>query len=481
MSANLLKDIARNAMISHGLQPDFSVEAMRELADISATNRQADATDLTQLAWCSVDNDDSRDLDQLTVAEKLPDGSAKILIAIADVSGLVQKGSAIDQHAEQNTTSVYTDAELFPMVPEKLSTDLTSLSEGEDRLAVVRELVVSTAGDTTTSKVYTAWVRNQAKLAYNSVAAWLDKLGPLPPAAAKVPLLDANLILQYEFAQKMRRLRYQHGALDLETMQPHAILEFGKVKALVREPKNSAKEMIEDFMIAANSATSVFLTQAGYPSLRRVVRSPERWGKIAEVASRLGTKLPDRPDSKTLAEFLAERRVKDPLRFPDLSLTVIKLMGRGEYLVQRPGDESFGHFGLAVENYTHSTAPNRRFPDLMTQRMVKAALKKQEAPYTIEELNHLAFHCTSMENAVDKVERQVRKSTSALYLSSQIGEIFEGIVTGASDKGTWARILNPHVEGMIVKGQKVLDVGDRVRLRLLSCDVERGFIDFGCV
>jgi exoribonuclease-2 len=475
-----LLNIARLAMLSQGLEPDFSDEAMKELSKISKESIASDASlpDLTQLPWCSIDNDDSMDLDQITVSESLDGGRARILVAIADVAGAVKLGGPLDQHAKTNTTSVYTGVCIFPMLPEKLSTDLTSLSAGEIRNASVVEMVVNSQGDVDGSKVYRARVRNQAKLAYNSVSEWLENKGPLPEAARKVPDLDKQLRIQDEFAQKMRKLRYQHGALEIETIEPRAVMKNGQVVDLQYQERNRARELIEDFMIAANGVTAKFLTQAGYPTLRRVVRSPERWERIVQLASEYGTQLPSQPNSKALSEFLSERRAADALRFPDLSLVVVKLMGRGEYVLELPGEAPLGHFGLAVQDYTHSTAPNRRYPDLITQRLLSAAQNKEPAPYSNGELASLAAHCTLQENAAEKVERHVRKSASALFLISRVGEKFDGIVTGASEKGTFARVFHPPVEGMVVHGAHGLDVGDRVRLKLSSVNVEQGFIDF---
>lgn len=476
---NLL-EIANGAMVSHGLEPEFSDAAIRELAGISdrSIEKNEDLVDLTRLPWCSIDNDDSMDLDQITVAEEQPGGRVKILVGVADVDAIVKIGHPIDDHAKKNTTSIYTGIRLFPMLPEKLSTNLTSLSEKEERIALVIEMVVDEKGEVRDSRVYRARVRNQAKLAYNNVGDWFDGKASLPESAGKVNGLDEQLRIQDRVAQKLRKVREENGALELETIEPRAIVKNNTVIDLKTDLKNRAQELIEDFMIAANGVTANFLAKSGYPALRRVVRTPKRWSRIAQVALDLGETLPSEPNSKALSEFLSRRKVADPLRFPDLSLTVVKLLGRGEYILEMPGQIPLGHFGLAVRDYTHSTAPNRRFPDLITHRLLKAALKKEISPYSVGELTALASHCTEQEDAADKVERQVRKSASALLMSSKIGEHFDAIVTGASDKGTWARAFHPPVEGKIVHGQKGLDVGDKVRLKLISIDVERGFIDF---
>ena len=474
-----LRRIARRAMFERGLLPDFSREAMAEVAAIRAPAAREDvARDLRDLPWSSIDNDDSRDLDQLTVAEGLPGGFVRVLVAIADVDSLVAKGSAVDTHARNNTTSVYTAAEIFPMLPERLSTDLTSLADGEDRLAVVIEMTVAPDGSLTASTVYQAAVRNCAKLAYNSVAAWLDGQGPIPPAVASVPVLDANLRLQDEVAQKLKAFRHEHGALDLQTLESRPVFDVDEIRDLEVEEKNRARELIEDLMIAANGVTARFLEARRLPSLRRVVRTPKRWDRIVEVAGHLGEALPPQPDVRSLAAFLARRRVADPLRFPDLSLTVVKLLGAGEYVVDLPGQSTPGHFGLAVRDYTHATAPNRRFPDLLTQRLLKAALVGSPSPYTEGELAELAAHCTLQEDAANKVERQVAKSAAAMLLASKVGQRFDAIVTGASPKGTWVRVFHPPVEGKLVTGFAGLDVGHRLRVELAATDVERGFIDF---
>ena len=474
-----LVQIARRAMLDHGLLPDFDAASVREVEAMSgpARPRTPQTADLTALAWCSIDNDDSRDLDQLTVAEELPDGAARVLVAVADVDSRVAKGSPVDVHARHNTTSVYASCCIFPMLPERLSTDLTSLNPDEARLAVVVELVVRD-GQVERSGVQRALVRNQAKLAYNSVAAWLDGEGPLPPAAAAVPGLDANLRLQDRVAHELRRERHEHGALDLQTIEARPVFRGEDVAELHAEMPNRAKQLIEDFMIAANGATARFLAQRGLASLRRVVRSPERWQRIVEVAEEHGDSLPAEPDARALQGFLQRRKKADPERFPDLSLVIVKLMGAGEYAVEVPGRESPGHFGLAVRDYTHSTAPNRRYPDLVTQRLLEAALAGAPTPYAAGELAELALHCTQQEDAANKVERQVRKSSAALLLEDKIGSRFDAVVTGASDKGTWVRVFRPPVEGKLVRGSHGLRVGDKLHVELVGTDVERGFIDF---
>jgi VacB/RNase II family 3'-5' exoribonuclease len=476
----VLQRIAHQAMIARGLLPDFSPEAFAELDRMPDPSASAEETsqDLRELLWASIDNDDSRDLDQLTVAENLPGGAVKIRVAVADVDALVKKGSAIDGHAQHNTTSVYTAAEIFPMLPERLSTDLTSLGFHEDRPAIVIEMVVDAEGSLQDSGICQAVVRNKAKLAYNSVAAWLEGAGPIPEPVREVEGLDANLRTQDLVAQRLKASRHEHGALDLETIQARPVFDNDMIQDLKEDKKNRARGLIEDFMILANGVTARYLTERNFPSVRRVVRSPKRWERMVEVASHLGFRLPATPDPKALARFLAIRRSADPLRFPDLSLTIVKLMGAGEYVVELPGEEALGHFGLAVRDYAHSTAPNRRFPDLMTQRLLKAALSGSSSPYARDELEELAHHCTEKEDDANKVERQVGKSAAAMLLESRIGERFDAIVTGASEKGTWVRIFHPPVEGRLVHGHEGADVGHRLRVQLVSTDVERGYIDF---
>jgi exoribonuclease-2 len=467
-------------MLERGLLPDFSREALAELESIQGLAAKAEGAtrDLRHLLWCSIDNDDSRDLDQLTVAEALPDTTMNVLVAVADVDAIVKKNSAIDEHAHQNTTSVYTDARIFPMLPERLSTDLTSLNYASDRFAVVIEMTINDDGSVRGSAVYGAVVRNRAKLAYRSVAAWLENAGPMPKEVAGVAGLAENLKLQDSVAQRMKAFRHDHGALTLETLEARLVFEADVLKDVEAEEKNRAKDIIENFMIAANSVISRFLVSKNLPSLRRVVHRPKRWDRIVELASERRFELPDEPDSRTLESFLAQERAADPLRFPDLSLAVIKLMGPGEYAVQMPGGAQEGHFGLAVRDYTHSTAPNRRYPDVITQRLLKAAISGSPLPYGRDELIRLAQHCTEKEDAAKKVERQVRKSAAAMLLEHRIGERFDAVVTGAAAKGTWVRLLHPPIEGRLTSGFEGLDVGHRVRVELVHTDVERGHIDF---
>ncbi len=478
-----LQAIARRVMLERGFLPDFGAAVLTELGAIPGptATQIASVHELSGLLWASIDNDDSLDLDQLSVAEPLADGRVKVLVAIADVDALVGKTSAINARAQHNTTSVYTVAQVFPMLPERLSTDLTSLREDQARLAIVIEMVTDSAGAVVGSDLYRATVVNHGKLAYNAVAAWLAGEGPMPPRVAAVPGLADQLRLQDRVAQALRARRLHCGALTLQTIESRAVFDGDALTDLQPMQQNRAEALIEDFMIAANSVTARYLEARGVPAFRRVLHVPERWDRIVELAAGVGEHLPGAPDAAALEAFLARRQQADPLRFPDLSLSVIKLLGSGEYLVDVPGQQMEGHFALAVTAYTHSTAPNRRFPDLVTQRLLKAAMMGGPAPYGIGELQVLARHCTEQEDNAKKVERRVQKSAAALLLERRVGERFEGVITGASEKGTWVRIVRPPVEGKVVRGFQGLDVGDRVSVELVGTNVEQGFIDFARV
>ncbi len=477
-----LTAIAHHAMIDRGLEPDFPLPAKQELAAIAGPARATnDVRDLRDRLWASIDNDDSRDLDQLTVAEPLAGGQVRILVAVADVDALVPKGSALDGHAARNTTSVYTPGAIFPMLPEALSTNLTSLNEDQDRIAIVADMVIKEDGSLVRSELYRAQGHNRAKLAYKSVSAWLTGTGAAPKRIAEVPGLDENLRLQDRVAQRLMEVRHHHGALSLESLETQALFAGDVLARLELEQSNRATQLIEEFMVAANAATAVFLARHNFPSLRRVLRDPERWARIVELAAGLQEQLPAAPDAVALEGFLTRRRAAAPEKFADLSLSVIKLIGRGEYAVNLPGGEARGHFALAVKDYAHSTAPNRRFPDLITHRLVKAALAGAPLPYSQTELTELAKHCTDREDAATKVERRVHKSAAALLLSGKIGQEFDAIVTGAADKGTWVRLLQPPTEGRLTLGFQGFKVGDQLRVKLLHTDVQRGFIDFARV
>ncbi len=404
----ILKDIAHRVMLERGMLADFSEEAENQADAVFSAEvvMKEGIKDLTAMQWCSIDNDDSEDLDQLTTAVADGKGGTKVFIAVADVDSCVAKNSPIDMHAAANTLSVYTPAEIFPMLPMKLSTDITSLRLNAVRQAVIIEMTVDKEGLVVSGDVYSAYVKNMAKLAYNSTAAWLENSGPEPDALSTVKGLAENIRLQDGVAQKMRGLRYKNGALNFESTETHAVFTGGKVSGLEADRKNRAKELIEDFMIAANTVTAGFLESRRYPSIRRVVHTPKRWDRIVELAKAKGFDLPAVPDPKPLEKFLEAQKLADPLRFPDVSLSVIKLLGPGEYSLELPGASAEGHFGLAVKDYTHSTAPNRRFADLITHRLLKAAMTGAAAPYADAELDALAKHCTQKENDAKKVERQ---------------------------------------------------------------------------
>jgi VacB/RNase II family 3'-5' exoribonuclease len=472
--------IARRAMRDNDLLPDFSAAAQAQLRAIGAAPGASGpgVRDLRPLLWCSIDNDESRDLDQLSVAEALPGGAARVRVAVADVDATVPAGSPLDAHAAANTTSVYTAAQVFPMLPERLSTNLTSLGEERERLSFVIELTVEEDGRVSGSDLYRALVVNRAKLAYNGVAAWLAGSGPAPPRVAAVPGMAQQLRLQDRIAQALKRVHDAQGALGLATLEPHAAFCGRTLVDLRPDEDNRAKELIEYFMIAANGAVAAFLESRRAPSLRRVLRTPERWGRIVELARRLGETLPAAADARALSAFLRKRRRAAPERFADLSLAVVKLLGAGEYVLKLPGEPAEGHFGLALSDYTHATAPNRRFPDLITQRLLRAALAAAPAPYPAEALRNLAAHCTAQQANAARVERRVRKSAAALLLAARVGERFEGVITGVTPEGTWVRISHPLAEGRVLRGFEGLDVGDAVSVELTHTDVERGWIDF---
>ena len=475
-----LQVIAKQIMIDHGFGPDFPPEVPAQLAQLRAHPPQVAATgavrDLRQLLWSSIDNDTSRDLDQIEVAERLPNGDVKVMVGIADVDAFAPKQTPIDLHAARETTTVYAGVRNFPMLPEELSTGLTSLLENQDRLSMVCEFVVAAPGTVTGGQLYRALVRNQAQLQYNSLGAWLEGKAAAPPKVAASSDLQAQLKLQDEVAQLLKKQRFEHGALSLQTDELLPLILNNQVVDVVKQEKNHATELIEDFMIAANGVVARMLEKVS--SLRRIVKTPERWDRIVQLAAAKGTKLPGDPDSKALNDFLIQQKAADPAHFGDLSLAVIKLIGRGEYVLERAGDTAPGHFGLAVQDYTHSTAPNRRFPDMVTQRLIKATLAGQKNPYSDDELTAIAANCTVKENAAKKVEREMGKRLAAIAMQRRIGETFDAIVTGVTPKGTFILVQKPHVEGLLAQGQKGLDVGDKLRAKLLRTDVQHGFIDF---
>jgi exoribonuclease-2 len=476
-----LKARAHQAMLDAGFRPDFPADVLHEVQLLKQGAPKGNGPairDLRSLLWSSIDNDSSRDLDQVEYVEKLPGGATRVLVGIADVDASVPKGSATDRQAAAETTSVYAGVTTFPMLPGELFTDLTSLLDAQDRVAIVIELHVLDSGDVDGHEVYPARLRNRAKLAYSSTGAWLEGRAPMPPAVASVPGMEAQLRLQQETSEQLRGLRKQHGALTFGSVEATPVVENGEVKDLTVHPHNAAEDIIESFMVAANVAMARYLKEKGSLSIRRVVRTPRRWDRIQAIAAQFGARLPSAPDPRALSEFLDQRKAADPLHFPDLSLSVVKLLGPGEYIVEPPGAEHEGHFGLAVADYTHSTAPNRRYADLVTQRLLKAAAAAGHGPYGKADLSQIAAHCTEREDAARKVERLMRKVAAACLLSRRIGEVFDGVITGASPKGTYVRLLKFPAEGRVVRGAQGIDVGDKVQVRLAAVDVAKGFIDF---
>ncbi len=469
---------AKQSMIDNGFQPDFPADVQDQLQHLAPVGGQP--RDLRQLLWSSIDNDTSRDLDQIEVCEPLADGAVRLWLGIADVVAFIPKGSAIDRYAAAEATSVYTGVRTFPMLPEKLSTDLTSLLEGADKLCVVTEMVFNADASIQSSAIYPALVRNRAQLTYNAVGAWLEDTGPAPSKVAASAELQAQLRIQDALAQRLRDCRYRHGALNIDSIESRPVASNGAVVNLALVRKNRATELIEDFMIAANSVMAKTLVEKNVSSIRRVVKTPERWNRIVELAAGYGETLPAEPDSGALNAFLLKRKAADPDHSADLSLSVVKLMGPGEYVLERPGDRQEGHFGLAVRDYTHATAPNRRFADLVTQRIVKALETgaPYSAPYSDDELAGIARNCTMREDAARKVERVMTKRIAATVLQHRIGERFSAIVTGVTPKGTFVRVLTPHAEGRLIRGEAGVDVGDKVDVTLVGTDVQRGFIDF---
>jgi exoribonuclease II len=477
---NLLQ-IARETMLEEGFKPDMPASVKTEVREVE--KRQdfvgSSARDLRALLWSSIDNLQSRDLDQIEFAERMADGSVIVLIGIADVDAFVPRGSAIDTHAAENTTSVYTGITTFPMLPEELSNDKTSLVAERDRLAMVIDFIVGQDGSATTRDVYPALVRNKAKLSYEAIGNWLDQHGPIPNEVSRIPELEQQVSLQFDAARRLREVRKLNGSLELQTIQATPVTdENGRVTDLAVSERSSARDIIENFMVTANVAMAAFLEQRGVMSLRRVVRKPENWPRIVEIAREHSETLPSQPDPRALADFLERRQELDPIHFPDLSLAVVKLLGPGEYIVQTPGQIKEGHFGLAVNSYTHSTAPNRRYADLITQRLLKRSIAERDQQYTVEELHRIAQHCTERESAARKVERKMRKVAAAMFLRNRIGQDFDAIITGITPKGTFARVVRPPVDGLVVKGKERLKVGQEVRVKLLATDPLKGFIDF---
>ncbi len=472
---------ARQEMLREGFHPDFPPVTDEQLANAksrAASAAEAGLRDLRKLLWSSIDNDTSRDLDQIEVAERVPEG-IRLLVGIADVDSVVSKGSPIDQHAATETTTVYTAVRTFPMLPEILSTDLTSLAENGDRLAIVIEMVVASDGCIKSSDIYRAIVRNQAQLTYSAIGPWLESRADPPSKLIGSADLQSQLKLQDEAASALRNQRYRLGALNFDRVEVTATVVDGQVQGIAATKRTRADALIEDLMIAANEVMAKKLKASGVSTIRRIVKSPERWPRIVELAASYRETLPPQPDSAALNAFLEKRRMADETHYPDLSLAVVKLMGPGEYVLSRPGEPEQGHFGLAVSDYTHSTAPNRRFADLVVQRLIKAVLAGQAAPYSDDELASIARNCTLKEDAARKVERVMNKRVAAVALQTRVGQQFDAIVTGVTPKGVFVRVLNPPVDGRLIRGEAGADVGDRIRVTLLSTDPERGYIDFG--
>ena len=488
VAAGDLRARAREIALEHGFVADIPADARAEVARLARSDgniggdgdTHSEVEDLRSLLWSSIDNRDTRDLDQVEFCEPLGGGATRLRLGIADVDQFVAKGSAIDRHAAANTTSLYTGVETFSMLPEELSTDMTSLVEGVERLVVVVDLVVNAGGEVEETRVYRALIVNRAKLAYDPVGMWLAGATPIPEEFAAIPGLEEQIRRQDDVALRLRSRRHERGALDLETIEARPVISGGEVIDLEVRRKSRARELIEDFMIAANVAMAQFLETRRVPSIRRVVRAPNRWARIVELAGRYGDVLAGEPSSAALATFLRRRRSESPSTFADLSLSVVKLLGAGEYRVERPWepDGEEGHFGLAVDDYSHTTAPNRRYADLVMQRLVKATVAGTAVPYEAEELDRIASRCTAMENAARKVEREMRKVVATTLLANRVGESFDAIVTGVTQRGTFARLLHPPVEGRVVRGEKGMDVGDRTRLTLVEVDATQGFIDF---
>lgn len=481
-----LSERSDQAMRDNGFEAAFSEEAEKQAQAAANSGIVIDVTqdgsrDLRHLLWSSIDNRDSLDLDQIEVAEQRPDGVIRVLVGVADVESRVPINSPIDLHASRNKCSIYTGVGIYPMLPETLSTDLTSLKQDADRAAVVISMDIGVQGDVIASDIYRAVTCNHARLSYESVGDWLEGVGPVPPGVAAVQGMEEQLRLQTEASERLREQRQRAGSLDFETIEAQPVMQDGSVVDLRVPRKNKARAIIENFMVSANSTMAEYLEERGIPAIQRVVRSPERWPRIVDLAARIHEVLPPQADPVALSQFLARRRLADPIHFPDVSLAIVKLLGPGEYEVVRSSADQAGHFGLAVHSYTHSTAPNRRFADVVIQRLIKAVLSGTNAPYTVADLETIAQSCTERENSARKVERLMRKVAAALMMHSRVGQEFDGIVTGASPKGTYVRLISPPVEGRVTVNECDLDVGDRARVRLLHTDPEHGFIDFQCL
>jgi len=477
-----LRAIAWHAMEKYGFDPLFPQPVMEEviaLHEKTFSEDQHDASDLRHLLWSSIDNHDSMDLDQIEYCERGENGTIEVKVAIADVDVYIRKESETDRHAARNGTSVYTGIQTFPMLPDRLSKGITSLLPGQDRIAVVIEYTVLPDGSFRPGDVYRALVCNKAKLVYEEVGAWLEGTAPAPKTVQDVPELKEQIHLQNEASLILRKYRREQGALELDTIEAEAVVEGDAViRDLVVKRQNLARCVIEEFMVAANGTMVTCLGNAGVPMIQRIVRSPRNWDGIVYAAAKQGETLPGEPDAKALAKFLIRQKEADPERFPDLSLTVIKLLGPGEYMMLEPGAPQTGHFALAVIDYTHATAPNRRYVDVINQRLVKSILDKKTSPYPKEDLTEQSEYLTGREKAAKKVQRFMRKAAAAVLLRHRLGESFDALVTGASEKGTYVRLIAPPAEGRVVRGEKGLRVGQKIRVRLLKTDPFNGFIDF---
>jgi VacB/RNase II family 3'-5' exoribonuclease len=479
-----LKAIAWDAMQKYGFEPGFSKAVMNEVDKIDERSIPDDGTgarDLRSLLWSSIDNYDSMDLDQIEYCERGPDGEIHVKVAIADVDHYVPKRSQTDLHAAHNGTSVYTGVETFPMLPDRLSKNISSLLPGHDHRAIVIEYSVLPNGDVRRGEIYRGIVSNKAKLVYEEVGEWLDGLRAIPERVSQVPGLEEQIRLQIEATGRLKKYRMEKGALELETIEAEPIADDGIVRDIIVQRMNSARFIIEDFMIAANGTTVDFLGDAGIAMIQRVVRVPKYWDEIVQTAALYHERLPREPDSKALSLFLLKRKEADPERFPDLSLTIVKLLGPGEYMTLEPGEPPTGHFGLAVTDYTHGTAPNRRYVDLVNQRLIKSVLDKEKSPYTPKELLDLAMWLSDREKGSKKVERFMRKAAAAVLLKDRIGETFDALVTGVTEHGIYARMISPPAEGRIMQGEQGLRVGQKITVRLLRTDPYNGFIDFACI
>jgi len=475
-----LIQLADVSLLERGLDPSYSPLASLEAQRARSPKVPADTPDLRQLPWCSIDNGEgeevsSKDLDQITLALPVDENSTRVYVAIADVDALVPKACAIDRQAQRNTTTIYTAKKTYPMIHPRLSEGLTSLNQGEDRMAVVNEMLLSHTGEVLEFRFYRALVKNWVKLNYESVGAWLAESAPMPEALSLHPAVVDSLRLQNRVAQALKASRREHGSLELESLEARARLEGDQLVGLVSQLRNPATELIENLMVASNGCASRYLRSLDFPTLQRIVRRPKYWPEIVQLAAEKDYQLPAQPDSQALASFLDQQRRRDPLHFPDLSLNVLKLLGRGEYVVEAADQPLVGHFGLAVREYSHSTAPNRRYPDILSQRLLKAALAGKACPYSLAELEQLARHCSQQEGQAQKAERQSHKSAAALLLERRRGEVFDAVVSGQSRLGSWVRLLEMPVEGKLLGTARL---GQRLRVQLASVNVEKGFIDF---